>query len=548
MSGMIVVVEANAMPNVETLLRDHVTLNVDCIDRLYLNGYVPLLQRPENLWWFLHEHRKHPVLLKKITEGFVGGIHAFAERFKIPIVNFEAHERKEEIARKHLARFKGDEGVVMIGVAQEMTSGFRVYQEGPRRRQKTPRGGLAPRFRFYRGKVHVNQYYFYILDRNFGLTFIKFSSYAPFTVRVWLNGHEWAKRQLDRKGIRFQALDNGFLNCEDPGALQKICDSLSADDIDVFFRRWLKRLPHPFTAKDRAAGYRYQLSILQMEVSLTQVFHRPIHGREFFEEVIRDNLDIGRPDQVQLLFERKVTKRTPGRFRTRVITEGVQPSLRFDYKHCRIKQYFKLERALRTETTFNDTYDFAVGRNIRNLAHLRSIGRNINHRLLTIERVAQNCAIASRTLEKIVLPTTDDGQRAPALRWGDPRTVALFAALCGFITTPAGFTNRMLRDRVRALHDPDPAGYGQTCMTYDLRRLRLKGLILRVRKSHRYQLTPLGRRTAIFMSKTFTRLVRPVLHRVDPGLPANTNDPLRRAWLNCEREIDLAVARARIAA
>ena len=549
---MIGVVEATTMPNVESLLRDHVTLQVDCIDRLYLNGYVPLLQRPENLWWFLHEHRGHPVispaLLKKMTEAFVGSIHAFAERHKIPVVNFEANQRKEEVAQKHLARFKGDEGVVMIGVAQEMVSGFRMFQEGPRRQQKTPRGGLAPRFRSYRGKVHVNQYYFYILDRNFGLTFIKFSSYAPFSIRVWLNGHEWAKRQLDRKGIRYQSLDNGFLTCEDPEALQNVCHSLGTDDVERFFRRWLKQLPHPFTPKDRAAGYRYQLSILQMEVSLTQVFDRPVHGREFFEEVIRDNLDIGRPDQVQLLFERKVTKRTPGRFRTRVITQGVHPSLRFDYKHCRIKQYFKLERALRTETTFNDTYDFAVGRNIRNLAHLRSIGRNINHRLLTIERVAQNCAIASRTVEKVVLPSNDNGQSAPALRWGHPRTVALFSALCAFITTPTGFTNRSLRDRVRALHDPEPHRYGQTHMTYDLRRLRLKGLISRVPKSHRYLLTPLGRRVALFMTKSFSRLVRPVLHRVDPDLPANADDPLRRAWLNCDREIDQALAQARIAA
>jgi hypothetical protein len=539
------------MPNVETLLRDHITLNLDCIDRLYLNGYVPLLQRPENLWWFLTQHRGWPVpspqVLKRLTDEFVGRIDGFAEQHRIPVVHFEKNHRKEDLARDHLTRFKRDEGVVMIGVAQEMVSGFRVYQKGPRKNPKRPRSG-PPCFSFYRGNVHVNQYYFYILDRDFGLCFIKFSSYAPFTVRVWVNGHEWAKRQLDRKGVKYQALDNGFLSCEDPGMLQKICDSLGTDDVDAFFRRWIKHLPHPFTAKDRAAGFCYQLSILQMEVSLTQVFDRPIHGREFFEEVIRDNLDIGRPDQVQLLFERKITKRTPGRFRTRVITEGVQPSLRFDYKHCRIKQYFKLERALRTETTFNDTYDFAVGRNLRNLAHLRSIGRNINHRLLTIERVAQNCAIASRTVEKIVLPTNDDGQRAPALRWGDPRTVALFAALCGFITTPAGFTNRMLRDRVRALHDADSNGYGQTRMTYDLRRLRLKGLILRVPKSHRYQLTPLGRRVAIFMSKTFTRIVRPVLHRVDPVLPTNANDPLRRAWTNCERAIDQAIADARIAA
>jgi hypothetical protein len=348
---------------------------------------------------------------------------------------------------------------------------------------------------------------------------------------------------------RYQALDNGFLSCDDPAALQKICDSLSAQHVDAFFRRWIERLPHPFTDKDRAAGFICrQLSILQMEVSLTQVFDRPMHGRQFFEEVIRDNLDLGRPDQVQLIFERRVTKKTPGRFRTRVITDGVQPSLHFDYKHCRVKQYFKLERALRTETTFNDTYDFAVGRNLRNLAHLRSIGRNINHRLLTIERVAHNCAIASRTVEHIVLPTSDDGQRAPALRWGHPRTMALLSALCAFIATPDGFTNRSLRQRVAGLHDPGPQGYGPGRMTYDLRRLRLKGIVQRLPKTHRYVLTPQGRRIALFMTKTCVRLVRPVLHRVDPNLPANTNDPLRSAWLACGRAIDSAVAQARIAA
>lgn len=380
------------------------------------------------------------------------------------------------------------------------------------------------------------------------MAFIKFSSYAPFNIRVWVNGHEWAKRQLDRKSIPYQSLDNGFLSCDLAPVLQQVCDSLGADDVDTFFRRWLKRLPHPFTANDRAAGFRYQLSILQMEVSLTQVFDRPLHGREFFEEVIRENLDIGRPDQVQLLFQRRVTKQTPSTFRTRVITDGVQPSLRFDYKHCRIKQYFKLERALRTETTFNDTYDFAVGRNIRNLAHLRSIGRNINHRLLTIERVAHNCAIASRTVEKIVLPTIDDGQRTPALRWGDPRTMALSAALCAFILTPEGFANRTLRERVAALHDPGPRGYSPARMTYDLRRLRLKGLVQRLPRSHRYVLTPQGRRIALFMTKSYARLVRPVLHRVDPALPANADDPVRRAWLACERALDHAIAHARIAA
>ena len=108
---------------------------------------------------------------------------------------------------------------------------------------------------------------------------------------------------------------------------------------------------------------------------------RPLTGRVFFEEVIRDNLDIGRPDQISLIFEKRVNRRTPGRFRTRVITEGVTPSLYVDYKHTRIKQYHKEGQALRTETTINDTRDFGVGRRLKNLPALREIGFNANRRL-----------------------------------------------------------------------------------------------------------------------------------------------------------------------
>ena len=105
-----------------------------------------------------------------------------------------------------------------------------------------------------------------------------------------------------------------------------------AEKIDGLLRKWSRKRPHPFTAKDRQAGYRYQISILQAEFSLTQVLDRPVTGRVFFEEAIRENLDIGRPSQVQLIFDRRVTRRTPGKFRTRVITDGVVPSLHVDYQ------------------------------------------------------------------------------------------------------------------------------------------------------------------------------------------------------------------------
>jgi hypothetical protein len=130
-------------------------------------------------------------------------------------------------------------------------------------------------------------------------------------------------------------------------------------------------LPHPFTAEDTAAGYRYELSVLQAEFSLTQMLDSPVTGRIFSGQLIRDNLDIGRPDQVGVVFGRRIRggrkRPTPGRFRTRVITEGVTPSLHINYKNSKIKQYHKLGKALRTETTVNDTADFGVAMGLSHL-------------------------------------------------------------------------------------------------------------------------------------------------------------------------------------
>jgi hypothetical protein len=111
------------------------------------------------------------------------------------------------------------------------------------------------------------------------------------------------------------------LSCADPKRLQQICDDLSGEKIDDFLRKWLRLLPHPFTGADRKAGYRYDISILQAEFSLTQVLDKPVRGRLFFEQVIRENLDLGRPEQVQLIFNRRINRNTPGCFRTRVVTQ-----------------------------------------------------------------------------------------------------------------------------------------------------------------------------------------------------------------------------------
>ena len=148
--------------------------------------------------------------------------------------------------------------------------------------------------------VLCNRDYFDLVDADFGPLFIKFCSYFPYTARVCLNGHEYLKRQLAKEGIAFAALDNGRLTCADPARTQQLLDDLSEERIAAVVAKWLGRLPDPFTAADHTAGYNFQLSILQAAFSRTQVFNRPLAGRHLFAAVIRENLDLGRPEQVSL--------------------------------------------------------------------------------------------------------------------------------------------------------------------------------------------------------------------------------------------------------
>src|ERR1039457_3042294 len=193
-------------------------------------------------------------------------------------------------------------------------------------------------------------------------------------------------------------------------------------------------------------------SIWQMEVSLTQIFDRPLRGREFFEEIIRDNLDLGRPDRVQLIFDRVVTKKTPGEFRTRVIQEGVHPSLHINYKNFDLKQYFKEGRRCRTEKTFRNPNNFGVNKGLSNLPYLQKIGRQINRRLLEVERVSHNSGLSGDSIQRVVQPAvTEDGKKAPGLKFGQPRVMALLLALTMFHHLIDGFRNRDLRQQVADL-------------------------------------------------------------------------------------------------
>jgi len=494
------------------VLASHVVFELECIDRVYCNLYVPKLQRDLGVAGFIREHLGMPVastaVLQKKTEGFYAEVRAFAAREGVPVVDFRAGQRKDDVMREHLARFLaggGTEGVVFIGRAQEKVSVWATT------RRRDAEGKSYPWI--VRESRVVTQWYFYCRDACAGPFFLKYCGYFPYNAKLCCNGNEYAKAMAARAGIGFTPLDNGFAAVDDAAAVQKICDSFDENVIWDLAAKWTGLLPCPYTAGDAAAGYRYEASVLQAEFSLTQVLDKPVTGRIFFEQVIRDNLDIGRPDKAGLIFGRRIIRKgpraTPGRFRTRVLTDGVVPTLHVDYKHSKIKQYHKEGKALRTETTINDTRDFGIGKRLHNLPALRAAGFTATRRLLDVQKISHDPADGQDAITQVCQPlTTQAGTRVAAIRLGDPRAHALLAALCVFRLLPRGFANRDLRPIMAQILGVPAETITPGKMTYDLRRLRMHGLIERVPGTFRYQVTDAGITRALFLTRLHDKFLR----------------------------------------
>jgi hypothetical protein len=218
-------------PTVGEILAEHVSLELESIDRMYLNGYVPGLQSPGGVAWYLrHQHGAKfasSVLLDPISRDFEKSIDRFVRDHRVPTHRFVKGERKDDETLKRLRSFARPEGVLYLGTAQEKMTTVRTQK------QRNPATGAVYPW-LVKATAVVKVYYWYLVDEDFGPLFIKFGSYFPYPMKVCLNGNEYLKRQLAREGIAFTALDNGVRECADPARAQAIANGLNTRRLHNF--------------------------------------------------------------------------------------------------------------------------------------------------------------------------------------------------------------------------------------------------------------------------------------------------------------------------
>lgn len=530
------------------VLADHVTFELESIDRMRLNVLQPRLQYGGGVHGFFVKHRGNrfasPALMEPMTRAYVADVRNFIAMRDLPVERFVNGQRKDDVTQQYLADHDGHEGVVYVGTAQERARVWTATQ------QVNPVTG-APFTWLGRTTKLVKHYYFYCFDADFGPFLLRVCTYFPFNAVLIINGNHWAQRQAAKAGIGFTPMDNAFAACDDVPALQAICDSLGPGQIEALLAKWQRILPDPFTEEDAILGdYHYRATVSEAEFCLTQMLDKPVSGRIFLDQVIADNLTVGRPDYVGLIFNRRIRRtgkaKTPGRFRTRVLTDDVTASLHFDYKSARGKQYHKEGKAIRTEITINNTWDFGLPKRLSSLPQLRQLGFTAARRLLDVQTISHDPIAGADVLTSITTPITrPDGARIPALRFDDARVQALLHALLAFRHIFVGFTNRDLRATLAPLLGRRAEDIKPGAITYDLRRLREHGLTTRIPGTLRYQTTELGYQAALLFTRAHDHLLRTGLAELThPGDPP----PLRQAAAAFHTAFNDLAQRAHLAA
>lgn len=484
----------------------NIRMHYRCFDRILLNGIIQPFQQEERVVGFFNTYRRlYPVsrnVLRDIASQFHNWVQSRSQKWLAPILDAPAG-RRDEFVDRYFKRAKVDQ-VVCILKAREPARILTAIGS-----QKENRWHLELKQRW------VEQYNFYLNDREWGRMFIRVCPYFPFSARLCLNQHHWLANRLRQHGIRFEQPGNAFLNCSDPKVLQKLADSLTPEDLIRCGQKWLAQLTPFFTERERRqAGVQHRLFFSQIEYCDNLVFSRRAALDQLGDRLLDANRTIGQPNKLTVIFGRKITQRHSGKLQTVIEDLNLpNPVMRSHYKNGFIKQYVRDHRLLRTEAATNNVNDYNVGKAMENLPSLRQTLQSITDRYLDVQQDILESFVDRGQLRKLSEPTVlPNGKRLPGLKLDHPRQLALMQALVRFshLAAAALFTTSELHADTAEALGVTVDDYKLGSLRYDLSKLRAKGLVEKIPHSRRYRLTAEGYRISLIYLKLFQRLYAPL--------------------------------------
>jgi hypothetical protein len=487
-----------------------IDFHYSCFDRLLLHGYIRALYSGGSVVSFLRQRRGaklvSPSYLKYISSEYHAQVEQLAFRQGLEIVTPPDDVRRHDWVEPYFQQLGPHTGLAVILKCREKARVAACY---PSRNYH-----IEPAWRF------VNLYYFYLQDELLGRMFLRVCPYFPFDVQVYLNSHEWLTRQLLAEGIAFRKHENAFLACAAPQRLQQLADSFGPEHIIAGVEPWLRRLVPFFSDEEWAQGYRHRLFVAQAEYCHNIIFQSAAGLDKLFDELMDSNRAIGHPDKLAIIFARGRFQPDTNATQTEIKSTRMKTTvIKTSFHHTSLKQYVKDHRLLRTETACFQLRDLSVPKDVKNLPKLREVLDRSNERYLEAQQDVLASPIDRGQLQRLAAATVSEtGRRTPGLHLDDRRLLAVLQALTCFVHVVGKGcfrTAELLAEVQRALGRPD---YRLSQLRYDLGKLRGKGLVVRLPRSQRYEMTSEGYRLAVLYQKLY--------HQVYAPLTASTLEPV----------------------
>lgn len=482
-----------------------------CFDRIVIQGYLPLLTRPEHIVHFFRDvHGLYPItpqILAKRTPAYRGWVEGYARNHKIPVMKAEKGVSKEDCVRPHLQRMerRNQHGVYCIFTSMEMGSTFRSQM--PRFPTDDPNYRIIQRVR-----SRFLHYYFYLRDPVIGPLAMCVGTYLPFQTTYYLNGHNFMEIELRRQGVAFRKDDNAFLATANPKALQAAADKLSASLIERRLNYWSWLLAPKFSEKERkAVNLRRDYAINQIEYCRNFIFQRnfPIH--KIFERSCEMGLFRLAADKVAHIFGVRITKRLRGKLYS--VLEKLDHGhhvMRIYCKNLVGRMYEKFGTFLRVEVCVNRMKDLGLNKGLKNLECLRQKLVDSTDRFADFEAQSLNVHVDFPLFQKMALPVTSGKTKIAGIKIHDTRMMRLMEVLLHGGTQLNGWRSADIHQAILTRFGLPADRYTLTQLRYDIRKMKAHGLLERNGGRYVYRLTDKGTKAALMFVLFHQRVCGPL--------------------------------------
>lgn len=487
----------------------HVVGKIECFDRIIIRGTLPVVSHAAGMVATLHQRGlsvlEYTEFVQPLGQRIKANAETLARQAGIDIEYVPSRRFRQKDRIENILKTRGRHpGLVHIFVGPESCTCFKA------------RGRKGPK-RLHRAPGRCNHYYFYFIDELFGLCHFRVSTWAPFAVQFYCNGHDVLARQLQHRGVAYCQVDNAIVECDDWQAAQKLADALGPEQL----HRMLDRCAARFCPVFKDLGQRYHWSIDQAEFATDLVFAKRETLQPVYEGLVQTAVHAVKAEDVATFLGRTLHPQYGGDVgnRYKVAVEGTR--IRHTMGPAGIKMYDKLGHVLRVETTVIDVSFFKhyrkvehrdgtstmkqakMKRTIYSLPALRDVTRASNRRYLEFMAYLDDPRPRLRDVQKLAERTDVNGRSVRGFNLFQQEDYRLFLAIARGEFTISGLTNRRIRQVLPS--------HGGAQMSRLLKRLRVHGILKRIGKTYKYYLTGFGRRVVTAALRLRETVVLPAL-------------------------------------